>query len=864
MNRLLPAVLLGAGLLGLVALQACPRPEPEPATPVALDLTERLEEGQVRAGVVTDESALFGGVSAEGRAGDVKIYNDRVQFVIQAARKGSYYLQLGGGVVDADIVRPEGAIGRDLVEKWVPMLGFGRLTLPNDDGVQVVSDGSDGQAAVVRVTGQDAPLALLRGVVENPDFFPELGLDVVTEYRLEPDSWLLEVTTSITTTTPVDNFTIGDILMGPPELADAWSSGSGLESPEGPRQTTGYIDVRNSGAIAILGAEGPLQPGGTADLIADLIDLQLVFQGAGQDLGAGETVSFTRYYGAGPDMATLTDAANARNGTATQTLSGTALADDGPVPGARVHVLVDDAPYTVAFTDDQGEYAVQVPDVGSSTVVVDGRGRGLFFDTPAGSPAWPAFSAAPVYERTRQAMASGAPAPPLAQGRGISAPGTNALGQYGTLRVSVEGEPRPFTVRVGSGAPDDRDPRLVRRRPDGLAAAGWARGGSLELQVEPGTWDVLVHRGMRYELHTESVTIEPGQTVEIEAALPQAFVHPGFVLGDPHAHASPSGDGGVSMEERILVSAAAGIQVHFGSDHDRVADYRPLVAALGLDDVMKSVVADEVSSVLRGHMNAYPLVPDAELPNQGAVEWWTDIPEDTNDLVRSIHLRHGADVIVQSNHPLDSGVAEYADWEPGIIGNPGFWTDDLDAMEVLNDGDQDEYFPVYLDLLNRGYIVTPVGVSDSHTHFQSDPGMDGTFIGIGSSAVADFDEDALLTAYGQHRTIASLGVFLDMDIAPGTVLTGPATLEVDARSASWVDVDRLVLLRDGEPIETVPGASATFELTAEQDASFVVVAEGDSPMQPVTNKRPWAASAAILLDLDGDGWTPPLPPLVLE
>jgi hypothetical protein len=862
-NRLLP--LAATGLFGLVALQACPRPEPTP-TPVVLDLTERLEAGQVRAGVVTDEAALFGGVSAEGRAGDVKIYNDRVQFVVQGARKGSYYLQTGGGVIDADIVRPEGAIGRDLVEKWLPMLGFGRLMLPDENGVQVVSNGSDGSAAVVRVTGQDAPLDLLSGVVENPDFFPEQGLDVTTEYRLEPDSWLLEVTTTITTSTPVDNLAIGDILMGAPELADGWASGTGLQPADGPRQATGYIDMRNGGAIAILGAEGPLQPGGAADLIAEIIDLRLVFQNEGEDLGAGETRTFTRYYGAGPDLATLTDAASARSGATTQTLSGTALADDGPVPGARVHVLVDDQPYTVAITDENGEYRVQVPDVARSTVVIDGRGRGMFFDLPAGSPAWPAFSAAPVYERSRIAYASGAPAPPIAEGRGISAPGTNALGRSGTLRVTVDdvGDDLPFSVRVGAGAPGDRDDRLVRRRPGGHVAAGWARGGTLELTVEPGTWDVLVHRGMRYELHTETVTIEPGQVTEIEASLPTAFVHPGFVLGDPHAHASPSGDGGVSMEERILVTAGAGIQVHFGSDHDRVADYRPLVSALGLDPVMKSVVADEVSSVLRGHMNAYPLVPDPTLPNGGAVEWWADIPESTDDLVRSIRTRHGADIVVQANHPLDSGVAEYADWEPGFIGTPSFWTDDLDAMEVLNDGEHEEYFPVYLDLLNHGYVVTPVGVSDSHTHFQSDPGVDGTWIGIGSSAVADFDEDALLAAYAQNRTIASLGVFLDMDIAPGTVLTAPTTLDVDARSASWVGVDRLILLRDGEPVETVPGPSASFELTADQDASFVVVAEGDSPMLPLTNKRPWAASAAILLDLDGDGWDAPLPPLTLN
>jgi len=58
---------------------------------------------------------------------------------------------------------------------------------------------------------------------------------------------------------------------------------------------------------------------------------------------------------------------------------------------------------------------------------------------------------------------------------------------------------------------------------------------------------------------------------------------------------------------------------------------------------------------------------------------------------------------------------------------------------------------------------------------------------------------------------------------------------------------------------TDDGVEATFTLSALQDASFVVIAEGDSPMTPITSGLPWAASSAILLDLAEDGWTAPLP-----
>jgi hypothetical protein len=129
----------------VVALWSC-KHDDEPPAGVPVDLVEVLSEGEVRAGVVTDEHALFGGISAEGRAGDFKLYNDRVQFVVQGVRPGSFYLPEGGGVIDADIVRPEGQLGHDAVEEWGSMFGLGRISVP--ESVTVVNDGSDGEPAM--------------------------------------------------------------------------------------------------------------------------------------------------------------------------------------------------------------------------------------------------------------------------------------------------------------------------------------------------------------------------------------------------------------------------------------------------------------------------------------------------------------------------------------------------------------------------------------------------------------------------------------------------------------------------------------------------------------------------------------------
>ena len=55
-----------------------------------------------------------------------------------------------------------------------------------------------------------------------------------------------------------------------------------------------------------------------------------------------------------------------------------------------------------------------------------------------------------------------------------------------------------------------------------------------------------------------------------------------------------------------------------------------------------------------------------------------------------------------------------------------------------------------------------------------------------------------------------------------------------------------------------------FELNPDEDAWYVVMAEGDESMLPVKNRQPWAMTGPIRIDVDGDGWEPPLPPLTVS
>ena len=849
-----------------LVLPACGGGGADPASGPPPDLTEVLESGQSRAGKVVDEAALFGGISAEGRVGDYKIYNDRVQFVVQGMRDGDYYVQEGGGVIDADIIRPEGQPGRDVIDEWGTMFGIGQLTSPSS--VTVLASGGYGGASAIRVEGVDVALGLLEGALDIQGFLPELGLNITTDFILPPDSWVMEVRTTVTATDTEASLMIGDMLMSGPEAVDPWSQGVGMgDIDANTRRWTGYVGSKNDLAVGILAASGQeLSAGGPgAELLSGLAFLALGF-GDEVTLAPGESHTHVRYYGVAPDLATLSDELQGLHGDNTEQLDGVVTASDGPVAGARVNVTVDGEPFTVAFTDSDGAWSALVPSGATTTAIASGRNRGIHLDLPDGAAHYGPYNAPSAAAISRGALRDGAPPVPWADGRGVADPSSPmTLGQPGSLVVqTADGGPMSIQVSfVGGDSVGSVDERLIPGRPHGLVAGGWSGDGEMTLPVEPGTYDVLVHRGMRFELYSEQVEVTAGASVTVTADLGQAISTPGWVLGDPHSHASPSGDGEITMEGRLLVTAGAGVQVHFGTDHDHMADYRPLVEDLGLSGTLASVVADEVSPPLRGHTNIYPITPLPELPNHGALPWWSVWAESTQHEFDLLRERHGGDFILQLNHPLDSGVAGYAGWEPGIIGKPENWSDDFQAIEACNSGSLDG-LAVYFDLVPRGYRVSATSVTDSHAHFSGDPGVNGTWMGIGSNDVADFNDEALIEAFGADRLVASRGVFLSLSVDPGSTLTNAGTVDVRAVSPSWIQVDRLVLYKDGAPSETLDGSAGQFNLSPEADAIYNIVAEGDTSMQPLSGATPWAMSGAIRVDVGGDGWTPPLPPLQFD
>jgi len=869
----------------LFCVPSCQKGPDEPAAETGPSLTERLDSGEVRAGVVTDESALFGGVSAEGQIGDIKIYNDRARFVIQSARESNYYVTYGGSVVDADIIRPFGQPGQDLIDDSSTMIGLGRMF--DAETVEVIHDGSDGEAAVVRATGDVSPLTLLSGTLESDALILDRKVEVTTDYILEPDSWLLRMETRVLwldNTTPIQ---LADIAFVAVDIADIYQPVVGYNDGEA-QEVYGWTSVvgqRNEGALALLQGEEEGEYISTVllDTIRSLGPL-LLGPRAQVDLSDGDELIWSRYLGVAPDVASMTDEWRLRRGETIQTIGGSVTDNGNAIAGARVHVL-DEAgdTLTMAITDEHGGYRAGVPEGTATQVVAESRGSGVYFDRNEGAGWYSPYSASIPRARVLSSIESGAPPIAFSPGYGVSEPHVGAenvgltLTTPGQLTVQVaDGGPAVVRVSFEAGDPVSVSNTVAPQRPSGEHAWLYVRDGEGTVPLEPGQYRVVVHRGLTHEAHEEIIEIESGEALSITADLERSVDTTGLRSLDPHTHAAPSGDGAISMSGRLIVTAAHGVDVHFGTDHDHVADYRVLLEPLKLHQVLASIVADEVSPSIRGHHNAYPLESVPEEVNGGATLWWetwTDFVSTTGMYAEIRAMASDGDVLIQANHPTSSsGLFANASWQllDGEVTNANKWDDSFDAFEILNDGGYAPVLPYYLDMLNRGLSPAPVGVSDSHSH-RGGAGENRTWVPIDIDDIRELTNDHIRTAVRDGGTVASHGPLvvatIDGQWAPGSTHTGTVTLDVDIRTPSWMTVDTLHVYENGEVIMSlaVEDEPLSLNLSPEDDAVYVLITEGSEDMAPVyPGQRPWALTQGFFIDVDGDGWDSPLPALTVR
>lgn len=812
--------------------------QPQPGVdPEGVDITAPAVEGQARVGVVREGTGGFGGVQATCRPGCFALVNTRARFCIDAEANTSQLFFDGGRIIDAEPVGPAPLErgGRDRLDVASPMVD---LKVGSATTVEVIRDGSDGGQAVLRVTGREEPVMYLAGVV-GPSFFRTRPLEIVTEYRLAPDSAALEVVTviinegqNLTTVLP------GDIMF--------WGDTLGSYFPGFERAPLGVQGVMAFGRGISYGwfTEGPA--GSTQLQVISLPAVPLTVDGA--RLEPGDAMSWRRWLAVGEHttdvMAALGEVYPEHPLLGGEFAEATVrVTRDGQgVTGAEVRLTAQDAPgpALIEITDEDGALPLRLAP-GAYTL----HARG------------PVGREATVEVQVSQGAELTLDLPPVAE-----------------LSLEID------ELRDGASTPSPARVRLVEAETRQDRLVNLLRGRQV-VTLPPGRWRYEVSRGGEYTVASGEVTLEPGGRQTLAASLERVVPTPGFVSGEFHQHQTASLDSTVAVVDRVVSNIAEGVDFAVSSDHDVATDYRPVIEELGAADLIASLAGVEISP-LWGHFGAYPVDVDPNATAGGALPLaYKDQAgevfnyQDGHELFPAIRQQLGARLI-QVNHPRDNSPyfdsSNFDRTQPLTMADAGFSLD-FDTMEVVN-GDICEPIQDFYALLNQGHRV--VGVGNSDTHGLSQPvGYPRNYVPAQVDGPEALTDDMIVDATLSGDLVISAVAYLEFGpgspadpdaVRPGRLVNATSvTIDVRALTPPWAEVTRLFVVRNGlvvEELEIGGGVEEivdfdgpiTLEVEGGRDAWFQIIAWNPAPAQVVyPGKRIYAMSNPFYLDADGDG-----------
>jgi hypothetical protein len=408
-----------------------------------------------------------------------------------------------------------------------------------------------------------------------------------------------------------------------------------------------------------------------------------------------------------------------------------------------------------------------------------------------------------------------------------------------------------------------------------------------------GTYEVTVSRGIEWTIQRQRVTIRASGT-ELHAKLAHVVDTPGWISGDFHVHAASSPDSRVPMRDRVFEFISDGVDLIVSTDHNVVADYKPVIAEMHAERLLASAAGDEITTGSWGHFGAFPLPSEMAQTGHGAIPA-EGTPTDIFAAVR----KTAPAAVIDIHHPrLEKDIGYFYlggfDDTRDEASRPGF-SYDFDAIEVLN-GYQDtnrrtidRVLKDWFALLDRGHIVTATGNSDTHHLDYNIGGYPRNYVSVTNDELATLDPNLVAASVKAHHSFFTTGPIVDVSVggigmgeiapAPG----GKATLEVRVRAAPWVSVSRVIIYVAGKVTKTfeLPKLPTSGPLAAivpierfhqkwpfqvANDTYVVVRIEGDQSLSPVVGGGkdvtvfPFAITNPIFVDVDGNGKYDPVLP----
>jgi len=403
--------------------------------------------------------------------------------------------------------------------------------------------------------------------------------------------------------------------------------------------------------------------------------------------------------------------------------------------------------------------------------------------------------------------------------------------------------------------------------------------------VPAGTYDIWVSHGPEWDTTRERVTIRPGSDVDVHATLHHVIDTPGWISGDFHVHAAASLDSRVPMRDRVHQFVADGVDLIVATDHNVLADYAPVIAELGVGDLLASAIGDEITTKTWGHFGAFPLPLEEGELGRGAIETGKRTASQIFADVRA----KAPGALIDIHHPrLEHGKIGYfhlaeLDEKTGLAKRAGF-SMDFDAVEVLNgyqDADRktlDRVLADWLAFLDAGKHVAATGNSDTHHLTFNLGGYPRNYVKVGDVALDKLDPAAVAAAVKAGHSYFTTGPVVDATIDGAgmgdtvTVKGGHVTLALRVRAPAWISTNTVEVIGVGGAIlATVPCGpndkvvrfDGKIELELAKDGYVFVRVDGDTPEAPNVGDSksftvyPLAITNPIWVDVDGDGKVTP-------
>ncbi|MBI4508269.1 MAG: CehA/McbA family metallohydrolase [Deltaproteobacteria bacterium] len=835
---------------------------------------------------ISDPRQKMVGPEAVGGVGDYLLMNNKAGFVIQGVEKIKTYYYYGGMVVDAVAVDGCAQANQERFGEIGVMLGkldtkdFNRSILRafKSESIEVLNDGSNGKAAVVRVHGTDdyfwlVELELIREAFKSGKTKPlskPLGVKLALDYILEPDANVLKMELQVTNqaSEPQEMLAGGALFLSDSTPAKSFADGATSIGGFNLRVKVPWLMASAGEGSYAIAIESPNMATTNLSGVNALLDLDqalgapLALAPAGQ---AGDKASMRFFVSVGgTDGNSAVRHLQPLNQRWRQykllPITGRILdkKSGGGLGGVEIDLQVKNkhAEWQVLdgfVSDEEGRFSGEIADFGDDTM-----------------------------EYRLVARSTGRPDPePRIFTRAHRGDLEVGFDRGGTVMYSIKDtSDRPIPAKITFY----KDSRSVREL--------HLQSGIGEAMLPPGDYEFSVTRGFEYSVVHGAVHVAADATAHLEARLEHLVDTTGFLSVDTHVHASPSADSEVPVADRIRTVAASGLEVVVSTDHETIVDWSPGVEETGLQDWVATVVGEEVTATIPEHTIMYPVTPGDKEDRGNYIRWYgMDIGQ-----IFAAERQRGARVVTL-NHPRSgcnymcligydrlAGAPILTDPTTlGLKADASLWSWDFNTIEYMN-GPQDVFaapgdprtglFDDWVSFLNHGRKVTAVGVTDEHGI--DSMGSPRTYFASSTDKVTEFKEDDLVDAMVNGRVVVSTGAFARVSIGDkglgdtAAATAGKVDLKVHIEAIPEIDVTHFKVFVNCDEAMDVPATNpsavikhdAVLPLEIARDSHVVVLGFGEKAQPrglPQFNPRrvPRFTTNAIYVDAEGNGYSAP-------